>query len=140
MYQAIDMRPYRSAIADGQARLDWSAWFHWVPAEDEKGMTFAVYLWTFTGDPSILPSNWRDHLYRETAKSGSRKPFNESPRVWRQIKGSMIIPPDTEFLVIELKALPQEPTEKKEPYRFLGCYADDVQLTLNSTAAPSKSQ
>jgi hypothetical protein len=136
IYQVLDMRSYRTEMADGQARLDWSAWLHWVPGPDEKGMSFAVHLWTFNGDPSILPSNWRDHLYRETAKGGGRAIFNDSPRVWQQMKGSMIIPPDTDFLVIELKAMPPESGAKGEPHHFFGCYADDVRLVLNSTLAP----
>ncbi len=135
MYQAVDMRGYRAELADGQARLDWSAWFQWVPAAEERTMSFAVNVWTFTGDPSILPANWRDHLYRETAKSGSKKAFDDSPRQWRELKGSMIMPPDTDFLVIELKAIPPEQPDTTEPYRFVGCYADDVRLVLNTADA-----
>lgn len=132
MYQVVDMKPLRQELADGLARLDWSSWFQWVPAAEEKGMTFAVNVWTFTGEPSILTANWRDHLYRETAKSGSKQAFEDSPAQWRQLKGSMIIPPDTDFLVIELKAIPPESAPGAEPYAFAGCYADDVRLVLST--------
>lgn len=132
MYQVVDIKPLHQELADGLARLDWSAWFHWVPAAGEKGMSFAVNVWTFTGEPAILTANWRDHLYRETAKSGSKKAFDDSPAQWQQLKGSMIIPPDTDFLVIELKAIPPETAPGAEPYAFAACYADDVRLVLSS--------
>lgn len=132
MYQVVDMKPLRQELADGLARLDWSAWFQWAPAAGEKGMTFAVNVWTFTGEPAILTANWRDHLYRETAKSGSKKAFDDLPAQWRQLKGSMIIPPDTDFLVIELKAIPPETAPGAEPHAFAGCYADDVRLVLST--------
>lgn len=132
MYQVVDMKPLRQELADGLARLDWSAWFQWVPAPEEKGMSFAVNVWTFTGEPAILTANWRDHLYRETAKSGSKKAFDDSPAQWRQLKGGMIIPPETDFLVIELKAIPPEAAPGAEPYAFAGCFTDDVRLVLST--------
>jgi hypothetical protein len=135
MYQVVDMKPLRQELADGLARLDCSAWFQWVPSPTEKGMTFAVNVWTFTGEPSILTANWRDHLYRETAKSSSKQAFDASPAQWRQLKGSMIIPPDTDFLVIELKAIPTESAPGAEPYAFAGCYADDVRMVLSTGSA-----
>jgi hypothetical protein len=139
MYQAVDLKCLRHELADAQARLDWSAWFQWVPSAREKGMSFAVNVWTFTGDPSILTANWRDHLYRETAKSGSRKAFDDSPAQWRELNGSMLIPPDTDFLVIELKAIPPEAAPGPEPYSFAGSYADDVRLVLSTTGSAGAS-
>ena len=139
MYQAVDLRCCRNELVDGQARIDWSAWFQWVPSASEKGMSFAVNVWTFNGDPSVLTANWRDHLYRETAKSGSRKSFDDSPAHWRELKGSMLIPPDTDFLVIELKAIPPEAAPGPEPCWFAGCYADDVRLVLSTTGSTGTS-
>jgi hypothetical protein len=132
MYQVVDMKQMKRELADGQARLDWSAWFQWVPSASETSMTFAVNVWTFTGDPTILTANWRDHLYRETAKSGSRKAFDEAPSQWRELNGSMLIPPDTDFLVIEIKVIPPETAFGSEPFSFAGCYADDVRLVLST--------
>ena len=132
LYQVVNLRPYQKEFIDGQARLDWSAWFNWVPGHDEQGMTFATNVWTFSGDTAVLPTNWKDHLYLETAKSGHKLVLNEALAGWQQIKGTMIIPPDTDFLVIELKAIPPPLTPGAAPYHFTGCFADDVQLTLQT--------
>ena len=132
LYQVVDMRRYRAELADGQARVDWSAWFNWVPGQGETVMTYAMNVWTFAGDTSILPVNWKEHLYQETAKSGHKLVVSDAPRTWHQITGGMIVPPDTDFLVVELKAIPQEQAGRSGPYRFSGCFADDVQLLLSA--------
>ena len=132
LYQVVDMRSYRNEIADGQASVDWSAWFNWVPGDGEKGMKFMTSVWAFTGDTSILPVNWKDHLYLETAKNSRTITVDDAPKTWRQIAGRMIVPPDTDFLVIELKAMPNSPAQGVGPYRFSGCFTDDVQLILQT--------
>jgi len=132
LYQVVDMRFYRNEIADGQASVDWSAWFNWVPGDGEKGMKFMTSVWAFTGDTSILPVNWKDHLYLETAKNSRTVTVDDAPKTWRQIAGRMIVPPNTDFLVIELKAIPNSPAQGVGPYRFSGCFADDVQLILQT--------
>ena len=132
LYQVVDMRSYRNEIADGQASVDWSAWFNWVPGDGEKGMKFMTSVWAFTGNTSILPVNWKDHLYLETAKNSRTITVDDAPKTWRQIAGRMIVPPDTDFLVIELKAMPNSPAQGVGPYRFSGCFTDDVQLILQT--------
>ena len=134
LYQVVDMRTRREEIADGQAAVDWSAWFNWVPGADEAGMQFMMNVWSFNGTTEILPRNWKEHLYQETAKSSHRMTVDDTPREWRQVAGSMIIPPDTDFLVIELKVIPKPPVTGAAPRVFSGCFADDVQLTLRSHA------
>lgn len=136
IYQVIDLDSYRTALSDGQAKLDWSAWFQWVPGPDEQGMTFAVNVWSFNGSPSILPTNWKNHLHLETAKSGKKLAFDETPGIWRPLSGSMIVPADANFLVIELKAIPKTSAATAPTYRFHGCYADQVTLTLNYNPEP----
>lgn len=132
LYQVVDLRPYQNEITSGQATVNWSAWFNWVPGPGEQGMKFRTTVWAFAGDTSILPSNWKDHLYQETAKSSHTIVSNDAPKTWRQIAGSMIVPPDTDFLVVELKAIPDVPETRMEPYRFHGCFADDVRLMLRT--------
>ncbi len=131
LYQVMDMRPFRRELANGQARVDWSAWFNWVPGQGEHGMTFATNVWAFTGSTSILPVNWKEHLYQETAKSGHKIKVDDTPRTWQPVAGSMIVPPDADFLVVELKAIPAE-ADAAGPRAFSGCFADAVQMILRT--------
>ena len=134
LYQVVDMRPWRNEIAGGQATVDWSAWYNWVPGKDEKGMQFMTNVWAFTGTTEILPRNWKEHLYQETAKSSHRITVDDAPRTWRQTAGRMTLPADTDFLVIELKIIPSPSASVTVPYQFSGCFADDVRMLLRSHA------
>lgn len=132
LYQVVDMRAWREEIADGQAVVDWSAWYQWVPGAEETGMEFMTNVWAFTGTTEILPRNWKEHLYQETAKSSHRMNGEEARGTWRETAGRMTVPADTDFLVIELKVIPQGPGPGAGAgaYRFSGCFADDVRIVL----------
>ena len=134
LYQVVDLRAWREEIADGQAVVDWSAWYQWVPGAEETGMQFMTNVWAFTGTTEILPRNWKEHLYQETAKSSHRMNGEEARGTWRETAGRMTVPADTDFLVIELKVIPQGPGPEAGAgaYRFSGCFADDVRLVLRS--------
>ena len=134
LYQVVDMRAWREEIADGQAVVDWSAWYQWVPGAEETGMQFMTNVWAFTGTTEILPRNWKEHLYQETAKSSHRMSGEEARGTWRETAGRMTVPADTDFLVMELKVIPQGPGPEAGAgaYRFSGCFADDVRLALRS--------
>ncbi|MCX6848049.1 MAG: hypothetical protein NTY98_03930 [Verrucomicrobia bacterium] len=134
LYQVVDLRAWREEIADGQAVVDWSAWYQWVPGAEETGMEFMTNVWAFTGTTEILPRNWKEHLYQETAKSSHRMNGEEARGKWRETAGRMTVPADTDFLVIELKVIPQGPGPEAGAgaYRFSGCFADDVRIVLRS--------
>ena len=48
----------------------------------------------------------------------------------------MMVPPDADFLVVELKVVPGEPAPVDGAVTFAGHYADDVQLVLRTNARP----
>ncbi len=134
LYQVVDMRAWRSEIADGQAVVDWSAWYQWVPGAGETGMQFMTNVWAFNGTTEILPRNWKEHLYQETAKSSHRMNAEEARGKWRETTGRMTVPADTDFLVIELKVIPQLAAAGAGAHEFSGCFADEVRLVLRSHA------
>lgn len=134
LFQIVDLRPYRAVLASGRARAAWSAWFNAVRIPESAGMRFAAGLWAFSGDPAMLAENWSRHLYLETAKSSRVLPFNPSEPGWLKLEGAMILPPEADFLVVELKAMPAPGLPEDRPYLFPGAYADDIELTLGDGA------
>lgn len=48
--------------------------------------------------------------------------------------GSLIVPPDTDFLVVELKAIGGDETPMNGVVTFGGHYADDVRMVLRTNA------
>lgn len=139
IYQVIDIRAWHEAISDGTAMVDWSAWFNSVPDSAGGPMKFMTSVWAFSGDTGILPRNWAEKLYQEIAYSSRTVVADEDREGWQRTAGSMIVPPDTDFLVIELKAIPTGPGLTNGVVVFNGQYADDVQLVLRTKARPSSS-
>jgi len=131
MFQVVDLRPWRDAISDGTAVAELSASFAAVPGEE---MVFQTCLWAFAGEPSRLPENWTKHLREELAYgSGSSRSTGDSTR-WQRVTGRMIVPPDAEMVVIELKVSPAS-RRAGAPIVFHGVYADEVELVLRSGGA-----
>jgi len=137
IYQVIDVRPSRDALATGSAIVDWSAWFNCVPDQAAEKTKFVASVWAFVGETAILPRNWADKLYQETAYSSWKITADDDPQSWQRIAGSMMVPPDADFLVVELKVVPAEPVPVDGAVTFAGHYADDVQLILRSHASPA---
>ena len=132
IYQVVDMRKWRDAIAEGTASVDWSAWFNSAPEKAAGGMMFKASLWAFAGDTAILPRNWLEKLYTEIAYNSHSTVADTDPQTWQSITGSMFLPRDTDFLVIELKVIPMNPIPHAAFIAFSGQYADDVRLELHS--------
>ena len=136
IYQVVDVRTFREEIASGTAVVDWSAWFNSVPDSAPEKTKFVASIWAFAGDTAILPRNWAEKLYTEIAYSSSKITADDDLQTWQRISGSMMVPPDADFLVVELKVVPGEPAPVDGAVTFAGHYADDVQLVLRTNARP----
>ena len=136
LYQFIDLRSLRATISDGTATVDWSAWFNRIAERSAAPTQFEASMWAFSGDPSVVRANWVGNLHQELAYSTWRIISDDDPKTWQKVSGSLIVPPNTDFLVIELKAMPGDQSPKDEVFHFAGHYADDVQLTLRRHAHP----
>ena len=127
MFQVVDLRPWRDMIAAGTAVAELSASFAAARGEE---MDFQTCLWAFAGDPARLPENWTKHLREELAYgSGTAHGRGAAPR-WRRVTARMIVPPDAEFVVLELKVSPAS-RRAGAPIVFRGVYADEVELALH---------
>lgn len=131
LYQLIDVRLLRSAIELGAA-VDWSASFNCVDASASAAATFEASMWAFKGEPSFVRKNWEEKLHQELAYSSWRIDADRDASRWQQIRGTLFVPPDTDFLVIELKVIPTSPSPEDDAVTFEGHFTDDVQLFLRS--------
>jgi len=129
MFQVVDLRPWRETLADGTAVAELSASFNCMPGEE---MIFQTCLWAFTGDPAALPKNWGAQLRQELAFGSGTAHGDGDPQSWQRVTGRMLVPPEAELLVIELKVFPASRKATASPLIFTGVYADEVELTLRS--------
>lgn len=134
IYQFIDITPWREAIASGTAVVDWSAWFNCTREPSSTPSQFEASMWAFAGDASFVRKNWRDNLHQELGYSTWRVLADDDPRTWQRVTGSLIVPPETQFLVVELKAIAGNETPVDGVVTFAGHYADDVQMVLRTNA------
>ncbi|MGV3755113.1 MAG: anti-sigma factor family protein [Verrucomicrobiota bacterium] len=134
IYQLVDVRAWRAAIASGTAMVDWSASFNCLPEAAGVRSKFEASVWAFAGETSFVRKNWEEKLHQELAYSSRSILADDDLKSWQPLAGSMIVPPDTDFLVIELKAVPGKPEPVNGVVTFAGKYADDVQLILRTDA------
>ena len=132
MYQFIDIRPWRDAIATGTAVVDWSAWFNCIREQPGTPSQFEASMWAFAGEPSFVRKNWEEKLHQELGYSTWRLVADDDPKTWQRVTGSLIVPPETHFLVVELKAIAGNETPVDGFVTFAGHYADDVQMVLRT--------
>ena len=134
MYQFIDIRPWREAISSGTAVVDWSAWFNCIREASGKPSKFEASMWAFAGEPSVVRKSWEEKVHQELAYSTWRVVADDDPKTWQRVAGSLIVPPDTDFLVVELKATAADETPMNGVVTFAGHYADDVRMVLRTNA------
>ena len=132
MYQLIDIRPWRDAIACGKAVVDWSAGFNCIREEGGVPSQFEASMWAFSGPPSVVRRNWEEKLHLELGYSTWRAVADGDPGTWQRVNGRLIVPPETDFLVIEIKAIAGNEGSVDGPVSFGGHYADDVRLVLRT--------
>jgi hypothetical protein len=140
IYQLIDARIWHEEIRSGTAVVDWSAWFNCVREDPKAPSKYEASVWAFAGDPSFVRKNWEEKLHQELAYSSWRIVADADPQSWQRIAGSIIVPPDTDFLVIELKVLPEKPAPVNGAATFAGHYVDDVRLILRTHARQQAAQ
>ncbi len=134
MYQFFDIRPWREAISTGTAVVDWSSWFNCIREQGGTPSQFEASMWAFAGEPSFVRKNWEEKLHQELGYSTWRLVADGDPKTWQRVTGSLIVPPETDFLVIELKAIAGNETPVDGVVTFAGHYADDVQMVLRTNA------
>lgn len=134
MYQFMDIKPWRDAIASGTAVVDWSAWFNCISEASSAPSQFEASMWAFAGNPSCVRRNWEEKLHQELGYSTWRVVADKDPKTWQRVTGSLIVPPDTDFLVVEIKAIAGNETPANGVVTFSGHYADDVQMVLRTNA------
>ncbi len=132
MYQLIDIKPWRDAIAGGTAVVDWYAWFNCIREQSNAPSQFEASMWAFTGETAFVRRNWEEKLHQELAYSTWRVNADEDPKTWQRITGSLIVPPDTDFLVVEIKAIAGNEKPVNGVITFPGHYADAVQMVLRT--------
>ena len=124
-WQLVDLSPFDSAIAAGGVRATAGAWFNRVDGGDLTDRRFDLRVMAFDGNPADLPSRYSANswLAEDTA------PLISVPDSWQRVEASMVLPPGTTHLLVEIYASEDVFNDGDGP-EFSGHYADDISLML----------
>ena len=131
VYRLIDVRSYRSGLADGGAVVQVSASFDAVsfPPDEKYGCAISVYAL----DAETAPSGPKRIGTALTADSlamarSSRTRLDRDPATWQRLTTELRLPANTDYLVVRLHITQAFDADGKAT--FTGSYADDVRVSL----------
>jgi hypothetical protein len=132
--QAVDMRSWRDALRDGKATVNCSASFNGDTDPARTRTTYRIDVRAYTGDVSLLQKAFPERSSQEVAHSCWRTEDDHDPSKWQTVAGSIILPPETDFLLIELKVFRPGHGDAQASVESAHC-VDDVRLTLTTPAS-----
>lgn len=130
VFQLVDLRTLRPAAeGEGEAMLEFLANFRdGRAAGTQPSVTFMAQIFLFSGDPLALHQTWPNNL-GEALASGAAfvHTMGETKPEWHRLGARCLVPPGTDFAVIQLGARPN-----LRPAVLESLFADDVALTLTT--------
>ena len=134
IYRLIDMRPYRSELADSSAVAQFSAAFNAIEFPAGEIYEAAMTLYAFDSEAA------RNDFFRgvghmshnaegclAVARAGKLK-LDRNPATWQRLTSDLRLPANAEFLMIQI-TIPSKRGEQVQK-GFAGHYVDDARLSL----------
>ncbi len=130
--QVIDLREWRDQLRDGNATALWSAKFNSGPQRDPRKTTFRVDLRAYSGELTLLEKPWIEREDQELAHSLSRTIDDDDPSTWQASSGKIILPPDSDFLLVELKLFQADRSGDQINMPQNQQFVDDIQFSIHT--------
>jgi hypothetical protein len=124
-WQLVDLSPFASAIAAGGVHANAGVWFNRMVGDELTDRRFDLRVMAFDGNPADVPARYAASgwLAEDTA------PLISVPDSWQLVQASMVLPPGTTYLLVEIYASEDVFNDGDGP-EFSGHYADDVSLMM----------
>lgn len=136
VWQLIDLGPYKKWLAGGQVSADLSAFFNRIQGAAGMSTQFGLTLAAFHGTPANIMSLWSQRQTRALALADKVLATDADPATWEKIDVTAKLPPETDFVVVEIRAIAPPGAAGNTPV-FPGNYADLVDLVLSTPMRPS---
>ena len=127
LWQIVDVSPHSSEIAAGTAYATFSAQFNRVLGDSQTDTVFFVELSAYQGLASSFPTQAATNS--ALADSRSVVVTDGDVTTWEAAMGSLLLPSNTDFIVIEVDAFENVFNDATNP-EFDGHYADNVSVTI----------
>jgi len=124
-WQLVELSAFATAIATGGVRAQLSGWFNRVAAAELTDRRFDLRIMAFDGSPADLTSRYAASAWLAEATG----PLISSGRVWQRVGVSLMLPPATTYVLVEIAAS-EDVFNDGESVEFAGHFADDMSLVL----------
>lgn len=136
VWQLVDLRPYRKLLAGGMVEAKLSSEFNRIKGDARAGAKFGLTLAAFRGRPADSKSLWAHRDTVALALADKELVTDSDPETWEKIEVSARLPAETEFVIIEIRAIAPQENHGDIPL-FPGHFADRVDLMLCTPLQPS---
>ena len=131
VWQLVDMRPYKRYFASGNAEVDYSVMFNRVAGGAHTANKFGITLAAFRGSPTDAKSLWENRSEQALLVVDKETAANDKPDTWQKLATKAKMPVDTDFLIVELRAIAPPDAVAGTPC-FGGNFADLVDLKITT--------
>lgn len=125
MWQIVDLQAWSTAIDAGGVSVDASAWFNRVTGGPNTDRRFDLRVLAFDTTDAGVPMRYQAN----GALAVQAASVNTTGAAWQQASLSMVLPPLTRVVLVEIYAYEDVLNDAVAP-EFDGHYADDVMLQL----------
>ena len=125
MWQIVDLQAWSTAIDAGGVSVDASAWFNRVTGGPNTDRRFDLRVLAFDTTDAGVPMRYQAN----SALAVQAASVNTTGAAWQQASLSMVLPPLTRAVLVEIYAYEDVLNDAVAP-EFDGHFADDVVLTL----------
>jgi hypothetical protein len=129
VWQLISMSPYKKLLAGGAVEAKLTALFNRMPGDAHTGKKFGMTLAAFRGLPADAKALWANRQTIALALADKELTTDDQPATWEQIEASTPLPAETDFVIVEIRAIAPTGTPGKAS-AFAGHFADLVDLKL----------
>jgi FecR protein len=129
VWQLIDLRPFKKFLASGSVEARLSSMFNRIPGGAGAGDTFGLSLAAFRGAPANAKIFWARRASAALAQADQELITDDDPGTWEKIEVSANLPPETEFVIVDIRALAPKGTDPTVKL-FPGHFADLVDFKL----------
>jgi len=132
VWQLVDLRPFKKLLESGTLEARLSTYFNRIhQGTGESSSKFGVTLVAYHGLPANPKSLWARRADASLALADKEAPVDDDPGTWEKIQVTAKLPTETDFVIVEIRAVGSRTTMAKTPI-FPGHFADLVELKLCS--------
>jgi hypothetical protein len=131
----VDLRPFKSLLAGGFVEAQLSSEFNRIRGDARSVDKFGLSLAAFRGNPGDAKSLWAQQRTAALVSADKEQTADHDPATWEQIEVSTKLPVETDFVIVEIRAV--APTEHPGNLPlFPGHFADRMDLKLCTPLEP----